>query len=279
MVLEPGAGDLLAVVQVFRADEADHRVDQQRPRRRARRRRRAPRWSAGRRRDAHRPTARCPGRSRNTSRCRRWCRAAATAPPRAPRRSSASETPKLRVRRLGAGDRLEHQIDRRAALDRAQRGGDMRQHAGLRRDRVALAHRVQHVAAACSAASTLSVAGLTPITASPAPSSRPSSVEAATPCGSSVGWFGCSRTDSRPGRPMVLRKRVTTRHFAATAIRSCRRMSLLTAAAISGVRPGRSAASAAGSRAPAASRGSRRRSGAATGAKAARVVACRRSAA
>ena len=48
------------------------------------------------------------------------------------------------VRRLGAADRLEHQIDRRAALDRAQAGGDVRQHAGLRRDGVALAHRVEH---------------------------------------------------------------------------------------------------------------------------------------
>ena len=48
------------------------------------------------------------------------------------------------VGRLGAGDRLEHQIDRRAALDRAQAGGDVRQHAGLCRDGVALAHRVEH---------------------------------------------------------------------------------------------------------------------------------------
>ena len=30
MVLETGAGDLLAVVEVFRADEADYAVDQQR---------------------------------------------------------------------------------------------------------------------------------------------------------------------------------------------------------------------------------------------------------
>ena len=36
---------------------------------------------------------------------------------------------------------------------------------------------------------------------------------AAMPRGSSVGWLGCSRTDSRPGRPIVLRKRVTTRAF------------------------------------------------------------------
>ena len=67
---------------------------------------------------------------------------------------------------------------------------------------------------------------------------------AAMPRVSSVGWFGCSRTDSRPGRPTVLRKAVTTEHFAAITIRSCRRLILLTAATISGVRPGASAVSA-----------------------------------
>ena len=65
------------------------------------------------------------------------------------------------------------------------------------------------------------------------------------PAGSSVGSFGCSRVDSRPGRPMVLRKALVTRHFRATNTRSCRRISLLTAAAISGVIPGASAASVA----------------------------------
>ena len=90
----------------------------------------------------------------------------------------------------------------------------------------------------------LSLAGLMPITASPQPYSRPSSIEAAMPFKSSVGWFGCSRTASRPGRPIVLRKRVTTRHLRATRIRSWLRISLLTAAAISGVSPGASAASA-----------------------------------
>ena len=41
-----------------------------------------------------------------------------------------------------------------------------------------------------------------------------------------------------PGRPIVLRKRVTTRHLRATRIRSWLRISLQTAAAISGVMPG-----------------------------------------
>ncbi len=43
----------------------------------------------------------------------------------------------------------------------------------------------------------------------------------------------------------MLRNAVTTLHFAAIAIRSCSRQSLLTAAAISGVTPGASAASTA----------------------------------
>ena len=67
------------------------------------------------------------------------------------------------------------------------------------------------------------------------------------PEGLSVGWFGCRRTESRPGRPMVSRKRVTTRHLRATRIRSWLRISLHTAAAISGVTPGRMRTSAASS--------------------------------
>ena len=37
---------------------------------------------------------------------------------------------------------------------------------------------------------------------------------AAMPRGSSVGWLGCRRVERRPGRPSVVRKRVTTRHLA-----------------------------------------------------------------
>ena len=56
---------------------------------------------------------------------------------------SAASRPSWRMREidaealiggLGAGDRLEHQIDRRAAIDRLDAGGDMGQHAGLGRD-------------------------------------------------------------------------------------------------------------------------------------------------
>ena len=98
-----------------------------------------------------------------------------------------------------------------------------------------------------SASSTgmLSDTGLMPITASPEPISRPSSVDAATPRRSSVGWLGCNRTERWRGSPSVLRKRVTTLHLRATAIRSWLRISFDTAAAISGVRPGASALSTA----------------------------------
>ncbi|MOA44523.1 hypothetical protein D3C78_1668150 [compost metagenome] len=64
---------------------------------------------------------------------------------------------------------------------------------------------------------------------------------AAMPAGSSVGWLGCRRVDRRPRRPRVPRNCVTTRIFCATSTRSCTRMILETAAAISGVKPGASA--------------------------------------
>jgi hypothetical protein len=76
-----------------------------------------------------------------------------------------------------------------------------------------------------------------PITASPEASINPSRIAAAIPRTSSVGWFGCNRVDNRPSSPSVLRNRVTTRHFAATATRSCSRMIFDTAATISGVSP------------------------------------------
>ena len=63
-----------------------------------------------------------------------------------------------------------------------------------------------------------------------------------TPRRSSVGWFGCSRTDSRPGRPIVDRNAVTTEHLLATRTRSWLPISLLTAATISGVNPQATAA-------------------------------------
>jgi hypothetical protein len=52
--------------------------------------------------------------------------------------------PETGIGGFGAADRLEHQIDRGAALDGAQRCGDVGEHAGLRGDGVALADRVEH---------------------------------------------------------------------------------------------------------------------------------------
>ena len=66
MIFEAGAGDLLAVVQIFRPDEADHGVDQHGLEMRGRRRRRGLRGSAGRRRGARWPRAPSPGRFRST---------------------------------------------------------------------------------------------------------------------------------------------------------------------------------------------------------------------
>ena len=52
--------------------------------------------------------------------------------------------PEAGVGRLGAGDRLEHQVQRHAAVDRFDGGGDVGQHTGLGRDLVALDDRVEH---------------------------------------------------------------------------------------------------------------------------------------
>ncbi len=82
-----------------------------------------------------------------------------------------------------------------------------------------------------------SSAGLMPMTASPHPNESPSTIEARIPSGSSAGWFGWRRTDSRPGRPIVERNAVTFEHLLATRTRSWLPMTLLTAATISGVRP------------------------------------------
>ena len=48
------------------------------------------------------------------------------------------------VGRFGAGDGLEHQVQRHAAIDHLDRGGDMGQHAGLGRDLIALDDCVEH---------------------------------------------------------------------------------------------------------------------------------------
>ena len=202
MILQAGADDLLAVVEVFRADEADDGVDQQR--------RECARHGIGARLErllvdavvrVGRQRAALAGLEIHDVVAERAA-AAATARHRAPRaaargrRRSCGSPPRCRAidwktRSTGAPRSM-----------RRERGGDMGQHAGLRRDGVALADSRRACVSSAIGGSTLSVAGLMPITASPQPSSRPSRMEAAMPGGSSVGWFGCSRTESRPGRPM-----------------------------------------------------------------------------
>ena len=86
-------------------------------------------------------------------------------------------TPKLRVGRLRAGDRLEQQIDRRAALEAGELRGDVGQAARLRRDRRARRSAGRGRAGWRPTVSTDSVAGLTPMTASPQPNSRPSTAD------------------------------------------------------------------------------------------------------
>ena len=57
------------------------------------------------------------------------------------------------------------------------------------------------------------------------------------PSMSSVGWFGCKRQESVPGRPMVVLQWAVTVIFFAALMRSRLLMSLQTAAIISLVSP------------------------------------------
>ena len=120
MILEPGANDLLAVVEIFRTDKADHAVDQQRIER-----------------TRHRVGARFAGLLIDAMMgARRQCRALpgfeihyivadGAAPQRQARlmgfleqREVYAKTP---VGGLRARDRLEYQIDRCALRDQAER--------------------------------------------------------------------------------------------------------------------------------------------------------------
>ena len=103
------------------------------------------------------------------------------------------------VRRLGSGDRLEHEIDRRAAVDQLDRSRHMRQHAGLRRDLEARDDARRSVAEDRRGRQAVG-RRIEPITASPLPYISPSMIEAATPARLSVGWLGCKRTAIVPGQ-------------------------------------------------------------------------------
>ena len=94
--------------------------------------------------------------------------------------------PKAFVGFLRARNGLKDQIDRRAFFNDLNLVGNMGQYAGLRGNAVLIDDLIYQVIQFIRAGM-LSVAGLIPITASPAPYSRPSSMDAAIPRASSVG--------------------------------------------------------------------------------------------
>ena len=93
--------------------------------------------------------------------------------------------------------------------------------------------------------STDSLAGFTPITASPEPRTNPSTVANKIAPTSSDGWFGCIRAPKTPHWPRVFRHRVTTRNRLAPYTRSLLLISIASAAAASGgsIRPCRAISS------------------------------------
>ncbi len=89
------------------------------------------------------------------------------------------------------------------SVERLHLDRDVREHAVLGRDSIAAGAARRARAGSRPSTPAVSVAGLTPITASPQPYGSPSRVDARMPCTSSVGWFGWQRDDSRPGSPNV----------------------------------------------------------------------------
>ena len=264
-------------MQVLRADEADDAVDQERVERPGHA------VGPGLQRELIDAVVR-PGRqgaalarSRSTSpgrrpRPRRGCGGARRTRSR-PSRSSARLMPKLA---LAASVPATDWNSRSTGAPRSSAASwvrDVGQAARLRRDRVARRSAGRGRGGSRRSISTDSAAGLTPITASPQPKSRPSTAESRMPPRSSAGWFGWTRTPSTPRSPIVLRQRVTTRTLLAARTRSLLLISLATAAATSGViaRCSRRELGLAASRRRAGTRGTRRRSGRAIGAKAVAV--------
>ncbi len=143
MILQAGAHDLLAVVEIFRPDEADHRIDQQRSE-----------FSR------HRVGARLERLLVDAVMGIGGQRAALTgleihhvvadgaALERQRGRARLSQQREIdaeaAVGRLRSGNGLKHQIDRRAALDQRERGGHVRQHAGLGRNVEREPYLVEH---------------------------------------------------------------------------------------------------------------------------------------
>ena len=167
MVFQAGARDLLAVVEVLRADEADDGVDQQRLE--------VPRDGVGARLERLLVDAVVRvGRERAALAGLEIHDVVADGAALQRQRGRArfleqrEVDAEARVRLLRAADRLEHEVDGRAGLDRADLGGDVRQHAGLRRDLEAPDQVVERPPQPHDTGRP-SVAGLMPMTASPQP--------------------------------------------------------------------------------------------------------------
>ena len=137
MVLEPGADDLPLVVEVLRPDEADDAVDQEWVER--------PRHAVGPGLERELVDAMVGAGRQGTPLPRLEVHRLLADPgdiPASVMLAHAMMTlaeerqvdPEGRVGRLGTGDRLEQQVDRRAAVEAAELGRDVGQAAGLRGD-------------------------------------------------------------------------------------------------------------------------------------------------
>ena len=168
------------------------------------------------------------------------------------------------VGRLGSGDRLKDEVNRRAAASiAAMLRRDVGEHARLRRDLVTLDQLGQHVEQADDRFD--GVGRRVDADHGVAAAVKQAVEDRRADSRRVVRRDGWAAAESRagPARPIVLRKRVTTRHLLATRMRSWLRISLLTAAAISGVSPGAKSLQFVrrSSRSAAASRETGRRSG------------------
>jgi hypothetical protein len=113
---------------------------------------------------------------------------------------------------LGAGDGLKDQIDGRAGVERFHLRGDVGQHAALHGDLKALAQGVDHAQQARGDGHV--VAGGVDADDRVAGAEQQAVEDGRGNAGcESVGWLGWRRALRRPGRPTVVRKRVTTRIF------------------------------------------------------------------
>jgi hypothetical protein len=143
VVFQAGARDLLAVVQVFRPHETDHGIDQQRLE--------GARHGVGARLAGLLVEA-MDGVARECAALAGFeihqvlaQRAAFQREGRVARFAQQRQVDaEAGVRGLGPGNRLEHEVDRRAPLDGGEGVRDVGQHAGLGRDRMAADDVVEH---------------------------------------------------------------------------------------------------------------------------------------